>query len=111
MKPLLRIALWLAPGVCLALIFLYPANAEPTPQTTTVSVTVVMPQPPSIAATELPSPAPVPATVHAVLTRGHERLELDLPVDGKVTTDTADAIARMMRCPETGRTRRIAAGT
>lgn len=111
MKALLRIALWLAPGACLALFFLYPANAEPTPQTTAVNVTVVTAPPPSITMSEVPAPAPVPTTVHAVLTRGHERLELDLPEDGKVTADTADAIARMMRCPETGRTRRIAAGT
>jgi uncharacterized protein YcbK (DUF882 family) len=46
-----------------------------------------------------------------VLTRGRKRLDLDLPFDGKVSAQTADEIARMMRCPSSGRTRRIASGT
>ncbi|HEY5944486.1 MAG TPA: DUF882 domain-containing protein [Kofleriaceae bacterium] len=57
------------------------------------------------------SAPPVVATVHVVLTRGHKRLELDLPLDGKVSPTTADEIARLMRCAVSGRTRRIAAGT
>jgi uncharacterized protein YcbK (DUF882 family) len=112
------VPLWLAPCVCLPLLLLFPAKAEPTPHTTTVSVAISAPRP-SIAARELPAPAPEAApeaapevaTVHVVLTRGHMRLELDLPLDGKVSPTTADEIARMMRCPVSGRTRRIAAGT
>jgi uncharacterized protein YcbK (DUF882 family) len=53
----------------------------------------------------------VPATVHIVLTRGQQRLELDLPVDGKVSAATAKELAVLMRCPVSGRTRRIATGT
>lgn len=102
--------LWLAPCVCLPLLLLFPRKAEPTPRTTAVSVAVSAPQP-LIAAPEVPAPAPVPATVHVVLTRGHKRLELDLPLDGKVSRTTADEIARLMRCAVSGRTRRIAAGT
>lgn len=107
-----RMLPWLAPCVCLPLVLLFPAKAEPTPHTTAVSIVAVSaPPPPPIAAPELPAPAPEPATVHVVLTRGHNRLELELPVDGKVSVTTADEIARMMRCPVSGRTRRIASGT
>jgi len=109
MKALHRIPLWLAPGVCLPLLLLYPAKADPTPHATAVSVTIVSAPPPSIAAA--PEPPAQPATVHTVLTRGHQRLELDLPLDGSVSADIADSIARMMRCPDTGRMRRIATGT
>lgn len=52
-----------------------------------------------------------PTTVHVVLTRGAQRLELDLPRDGNVAPEMADAIARIMRCQQSGRTRRIARGT
>jgi uncharacterized protein YcbK (DUF882 family) len=92
---------------------LYPTNAEPTPHSTAVSVAIVSAPRPSIAGPELAAPAaePVPATVHVVLTRGHQRLELDLPLDGKVSASTADEIARLMRCAVSGRTRRIASGT
>lgn len=104
--------LWLAPCVCLPLLLLFPGEAEPTPHVAAVGVApisaVVSAAPPSIVAPELPAP---PATVPVVLIRGAKRLELDLPVDGKVAPDTADAIARIMRCPTSGRTRRIASGT
>jgi uncharacterized protein YcbK (DUF882 family) len=105
-----RIALWFAPYVCLPLFLMHPAKAGPTPQTAAAaSVVVVMP----LAAPEAPAPAAAPAveTVHVVLTRGPMRLELDLPVDGKVAPATADDIARMMRDPASGRMRRIASGT
>lgn len=103
---LLRVPLWLAPCVCLAVLALYPAKAEPTPQSNVVHMAVVAtPRP---AAIELPAP---PTTVHVVLTRGHKRLELDLPLDGKVSAAEADEIARLMRCRKSGRTHRIATGT
>ena len=102
---------WLAPCVCLPLLLLFPADAEPTPRTVAVSIAAVSEPRLPIAAPELPAPAPVPATVHVVLTRGQKRLELDLPIDGKVSADTARAIARFMRCRISGRTRRIAPGT
>jgi uncharacterized protein YcbK (DUF882 family) len=101
--------LWLAPCVCLALMVLFPAKGESTPRTTAVSVAVVKAAP--AAASEVPAAPPAPATVHVVLTRGPHRLELDLPVDGKVSPAMADDIARIMRCPTSGRTRRIAPGT
>ncbi len=103
--------LWLAPFVCLPLLLSFPTKAEPTPHSAAVSVAVVSAPPVSIAPAEVPAPPSGPATVHVVLTRGHKRLELELPVDGKVPPATADAIARMMRCPTSGRTRRIATGT
>lgn len=103
------VPLWFAPCVCLSLILGSPAKAEPTPHASSVSVAIVSASSPSITTPELS--APVRETVHVVLTRGHQRLELDLPLDGKVSRATADAIARMMRCPVSGRTRRIAAGT
>jgi len=68
-----------------------------------------MPSAPTIAP-EPPAPSE-PATVHVVLIRGPQRLELELPIDGNVSADAADAIARIMRCPTSGRTRRIATGT
>lgn len=104
-------AFWLAPCVCLPLLLLFPAKAEPTPHTATATAVAVREATPSIAAPELPAAPRVPATVHVVLTRGHQRLELDLPVDGKVSPDTANAIARLMRCRISGRMRRIASGT
>lgn len=101
--------LLLALCLCLPLLLLYPSKAEPTPHTNAVSVVAVTAPP--VAAPELPAPPPVPTTVHVVLTRGQKRLELELPLDGKVPATTADAIARIMRCPTSGRTRRIATGT
>ena len=94
-----------------SLLLLFPRKAEPTPHTSAASVAVVSAPPLSSAPVEAPAPAPAPATVHVVLTRGPQRLELDLPRDGKVSKDTADAIARIMRCRISGRTRRIAPGT
>lgn len=107
-SPHRKLPLWLMPCVCLPLLLLYPRNAEPTPHTTVVSVAMVGAPPPSLVPERL---ATAPATVHVVLTRGQKRLELELPVDGKVPATTADEIARMMRCPISGRTRRIAPGT
>ena len=68
---------------------------------------------PRNAAAELAAPAAAAdkPTVHVVLTRGPQRLDVDLPLDGKVSAETATAIARLMRCPTSGRTRRIATGT
>jgi uncharacterized protein YcbK (DUF882 family) len=77
----------LAPCVCLALLLVSSPNVEAA------------------------GPPAEPETVHVVLTRGQKRLELELPRDGNVSRDTADEIARLMRCPTTGRTRRIARGT
>src|SRR5262245_61769100 len=96
-------------ALCISLPALIPspATAQPTPPASAVVVAVAAQ--PTIAATEVPAPAPT--TVHLVLTRGPQRLELDLPFDGKVSTETADAIAQMMRCPTSGRTKRIASGT
>ncbi len=109
-SPLRRIPLWLAPSVCVGVVlfFLYPINAAPTPRTNAVRLDVVTAPSP---AAEVAAPAPDPAAVHVVLTRGSKRLELDLPLDGKVSTSTADEIARLMRCARSGRTRRIATGT
>jgi uncharacterized protein YcbK (DUF882 family) len=106
------VPLWLAPCLCLPLLLLFPAKAEPTPHTTTaVNVAVAVATAPPAPITKDEVRAPAAATVHVVLTRGPQRLELDLPVDGKVSPDTADAIARIMRCRISGRTRRIASGT
>jgi uncharacterized protein YcbK (DUF882 family) len=103
--------LWLALCLCLPLLLLYPAQAKPRPRTATVKVAIATAPAPSIADVEVASPVPAPATVHVVLTRGPKRLEIDLPRDGKVSAEIADAIARIMRCRVSGRTRRIAAGT
>jgi len=100
----------LALCLCLPVLLWSPATAEPTTHSS-VRVVALVATAPSIATPELPAPPPEPATVHVVLTRGQKRLELELPFDGKVPADTADAIARMMRCPTSGRTRRIASGT
>jgi uncharacterized protein YcbK (DUF882 family) len=109
-SPLHRtIPFWLAPCVCLPLLLLFPARAEPTPHTTAVRVAVMIAPRPSFVASEVPQPAP--ATVQTVLTRGRQRLEVDLPLDGNVSPATADAIAKLMRCAVSGRTRRIATGT
>lgn len=103
--------LWLAPCVCLPLLLLYPSKAEPTPRSAVVSAAAVSAPMPPIAAPEIAEPAPEPDTVHVVLVRGRKRLELDLPRDGKVSPETAKEIAKLMRCRESGRTRRIAPGT
>ncbi len=89
-----------------------PSNPEPARQASPVRVAVVA-APAPIAAPEAtpPAPPPAPSTVHTVLVRGRERLELELPLDGKVTKDDADAIAKIMSDPFSGRTRRIATGT
>ncbi len=110
-----RLLLGLAPCVCLPLLLLYPSTAEPTPSTAVISTAAVTMPPPSIEAFELPVPAadPVPAqpeAVHVVLTRGHKRFELDLPMDGNLPADTAKELARFMRCRVSGRTHRIATG-
>lgn len=102
---------WLAPCVCLPLLILYPSKAEPTPRHAAVSVAAVN-TPPPIASPEITTPvAAEPETVHVVLVRGRKRLELDLPLDGKVDSETAKELAKLMRCRESGRTRRIATGT
>lgn len=104
------IPLWLAPCLCLPLLLLYPSKAEPTPHAIAISAAASS-ELPAIAALPQAEPAPEPTTVHVVLVRGRKRLELDLPLDGKVSPATADAIARLMRCRVSGRTRRIATGT
>jgi uncharacterized protein YcbK (DUF882 family) len=106
--------LGLALCVCVSLLLLYPGTAEPTPHSSTIRVaTAIAPPPAAIATPEPATPAKpaAPDTVHVVLTRGPQRLELELPLDGNVTNEDADAIARIMRCPTSGRTRRIATGT
>jgi len=97
-------------GICVYLPTLLwapaPAHA-PAPPTSTVSITAAAPAPSLTVEVPL-APA---STVHVVLTRGQKRLDLDLPLDGKVAPETADAIALMMRDPNSGRTKRIASGT
>jgi uncharacterized protein YcbK (DUF882 family) len=97
----------LATSVCLAMAFVSPAKAHAAPPLPAVSVAIVAP-PAAVAMTSSTSEAP---TVHVVLNRGRQRLELDLPRDGKVTPDVADAIAEIMADPNSGRRRRIATGT
>ena len=99
------------PCVCLCLLVLMPATAEPTPRALTINIFAVAA--PSIEVLAVPAAEPVVETpsVHVVLTRGAQRLEVDLPMDGRVSPETADAIARIMADPKSGRTRRIARGT
>ena len=100
----------LVPGVCLCLLLLFPATAEPTPRALTINIFAF--SSPSIEVLDGPAEAvQVPPPVHVVLTRGAQRLELDLPIDGRVSGEIADAIARIMQDPTSSRTRRIAAGT
>ena len=96
-----------APFVCLLLLGATRAHAEPTRPASPVRIAIVA-EPPPIAPTEAP---PAPVTVHTVLTRGRERLELELPLDGNVSKEDADAIAKLMRDPFSGRMRHIATGT
>lgn len=100
----------LVPGVCLCLLLLFPATAEPTPRALTINI-FAFGAPSSDVLEASAEPVPVPPPIHVVLTRGAQRLELDLPIDGRVSADTANAIARIMQDPTSGRTRRIAAGT
>jgi len=105
-----RVPRWFAPCVCLLLLGSSRANPEPARQASPVRVAVVTaPEPARVP--EAPPPPPAPSTVHTVLTRGRDRLELELPLDGKVTPADADAIARLMRDPLSGRMRHIATGT
>ena len=100
----------LVPGVCLGLLLLFPATAEPTPRALTINIFAF--SAPSIEVLDVPAePVAVPPPVHVVLTRGAQRLEVDLPIDGRVSKETADAIAQIMQDRISGRTRRIAAGT
>ena len=100
----------LVPGVCLCLLLVFPGSAEPTPRALTINIFAF--SAPSIDVLEAPvEPVVVPPPVHVVLTRGAQRLEIDLPLDGRVSAETADAIARIMQDPKSGRTRRIATGT
>jgi len=100
---------WLAPCVCLLLLGASPANPEPVHQASPVRVAIAT-EPTHVVAPE-PLPPPAPTTVHTVLTRGRDRLELDLPFDGKVSAADADSLARLMSDPFSGRTRHIATGT
>lgn len=100
----------LVPGVCLCLLFLFPGTAEPTPRALTINI-FAFSAPSSDVLAVVAEPVQVPQTVHTVLTRGAQRLEIDLAIDGRVSPETADAIARIMQDPQSGRTRRIAAGT
>lgn len=97
----------LAVCLCLPVLLWTPATAEPQGSAVRVVKMVATATAPST--TEVPALAP--DTVHLVLTRGKKRLELDLPFDGKVSPEIADEIARLMRCPDSGRTKRIASGT
>jgi uncharacterized protein YcbK (DUF882 family) len=98
----------------LCLLVLYPSTAQPTPHLS-MSISAV-----TVAASAITTVRPLemraepvlaPTTVHLVLTRGQQRLELDLPLDGDVSPEMADDIAQIMRCAKSGRTRRIARGT
>lgn len=97
---------WLASCVCLPVLILFPTKAEPTARPVQPRVVIA---PPKIEAPKLEVKAP--SGVHVVLVRGRDRLELDLPFDGKVTDTDADAIAEIMSDPNSGRKRRIAEGT
>lgn len=102
----------LVPGVCLCLLLLFPATAEPTPRALTINIFAFSaPSVDVLAVAAESEPVVAPPPVHVVLTRGAQRLEVDLPLDGRVSAETADAIARLMSDPQSGRTRRIAAGT
>ncbi len=107
--PMTQVLRWFAPCVSVLLLGSSSASPEPSPQASPVRVAVVDARPP-VAAPE-PPPPPAPSTVHTVLTRGRERLEVELPLDGKVTASDADAIARLMSDPASGRMRHIATGT
>ena len=100
---------WFAPSVCLLLLGFSNAHAEPAQHAATQVRIAAIAEPPPVTTPDVAPPAP--ATVHAVLTRGRDRLELELPVDGNVTPADADAIARLMRDPMSGRMRHIATGT
>jgi uncharacterized protein YcbK (DUF882 family) len=100
----------LVPCVCLCLLLVFPATAEPTPRALTINIFAF--SAPSLEVLAVPvEPVTAPPPVHVVLTRGAQRLELDLPIDGRVSAETSDEIARIMQDPLSGRTRRIAAGT
>jgi uncharacterized protein YcbK (DUF882 family) len=99
---------WFTPCACLLLLGSTRANPEPARQATPVRIAVAAEPPPVVVADVTPPP---PSTVHTVLVRGRERLELELPVDGNVSAEDADAIAKMMRDPFSGRMRHIATGT
>ncbi|MBL9019552.1 MAG: DUF882 domain-containing protein [Myxococcales bacterium] len=99
----------LVPCVCLCLLMLFPATAEPTPHALTINIFAA--SAPSIEVLAIPAEPVAPPTVHVVLFRGAQRLEIDLPLDGRVSAELADAIARIMADPKTGRTRRIHRGT
>lgn len=98
----------------LFLLVLCPRPAEPTPHVAMSAVTVAssaIASVPRLAIEMREDPTLAPTTVHVVLTRGQQRLELELPLDGNVTPAMADEIAQIMRCAKSGRTRRIAQGT
>lgn len=104
------------PSLLVFLLVLYPSTAEPTPSVTvTLNASVVAASAvatvPALAIEMREDPTLAPTTVHLVLTRGQQRLELDLPIDGNVSAEMADDIAKIMRCAKSGRTRRIAKGT
>jgi uncharacterized protein YcbK (DUF882 family) len=110
-----RVPRWIAPCVCLLLLGASRANPEPSHAAPPVRVAVAV-EPPPVVASEpppvvAPEPPAPPTTAHTVLTRGRDRLELELPFDGNVSPADADAIARLMRDPFSGRTRKIATGT
>jgi len=96
-----------ASGVVLSfLVLLQQTTAASQPPAAPVLAPAVIAAPAKVA----PAPEP-PRAAHVVLVRGRQRLEVDLPFDGRVTDEVADDLARLMRCPESGRTRRIAVGT
>ena len=96
--------------LCLVLVGWSGTSPEPAPPPSPFRIAMVVETPPVIM-TEIPAPAPVPTTVHTVLTRGNDRLELELPFDGNVSPADANAIAKLMSDPASGRTRHIATGT
>lgn len=96
--------------VCLLLLGWTGATVEHAHQASPVRLAMAAAPLPPVAAPEV-QPAPAVTTVRTVLTRGRERLELELPLDGNVSPGDADAIARLMSDPASGRTRHIATGT
>ena len=88
----------IVPGACLCLLLLFPATAEPTPRALTINIFAFSAPSVEVLAVQ-PEPVEAPQSVHVVLTRGAQRLEVELPIDGRVSTETADAIAHIMSDP------------
>src|SRR2546428_4850647 len=73
--------------------------AQPTP-----AMVTTVPLAAAVAPAATTSVPLAPTTVRVALVRARKRLELDLPFDGHVSDEAAEKIARLMRCPISGRT-------